>query len=90
MIYQTHPFVFKFILYADDSTLSVPNPSNITVEDNNQFRDLIDAELCNVSDWLNTIKTMVNLYKTNYISFSYKRKLLLSGIKISTIELQNI
>ena len=88
MTYLIRPVFFKFVLYADDSTLSVPIPSNLSVEDNNQFRDLINAELCNVSNWLNANKIMVNTNKTNYIIFSYKRKLLLSGIKMNNTELK--
>ena len=88
MTYQTHPVFFKFILYADGSTFSVPIPSNLSVEDNNQLSDLINAELCNVSNCRNANKIMVNTNKTNYIIFSYKRKLLSSGIKMNTTELK--
>ena len=62
-------FFFKFNLYAVYSTLSVSIPSNLSVEVKNQFRDFINAELCNVSNWLNANKIMVNTSKTNYNFF---------------------
>ena len=78
----------KFVLYADDSILSVPVLSNLSAVDNNQVRDSINAELCNVSEWLNAKEIIVILNKTNYIIFSYRRKLLRSGIKLNNIQLK--
>ena len=70
---------FKFILFADDSTLSpVINPlinSRITAR-------LINWELLNVYKRLISNKICINASKTKYIIFTYNKKLNLPLIKL--------
>lgn len=72
--------LFKFILFADDSTLSVAIPNNMA----NQFGSIINSELNLVHDWLIANKINVNTNKTKYMIFSYKSNEKLPEIKIGT------
>ena len=59
--------VFKFVLFADDSTLYVSHPnldSLITV---------VNTELSNVRKWITSNKLTLNLEKTHYIIFHRKK-----------------
>ena len=81
-IYKSSNF-FKFILFADDSTLSaiVPNSSPTTVS------KIINDELVSVNNWLRCNKLCINDDKTKYVLFSYKRKLKLPEIKIGPYQI---
>ena len=69
---------FKFILFADDSTLSacIPKASPDTVA------NMINTELNHLSDWLKANKISINAEKTHYIIFTYKQSPELPLIKI--------
>jgi len=69
---------FKYILFADDSTLSTTfneTESNIAVQ-------TINSELKHVSKWLKVNKISINIDKTKYILFSYRKELKLPPIYI--------
>ena len=76
-IYNSNDF-FKFILFADDSTLSTILPSNSP----KLITKTLNFELSKVNKWLVSNKICINEDKTKYIIFSYKRKIKLSTIKI--------
>ena len=59
---------FKYILFADDSTLSVALP---TLDDN--YIGQVNAELAKIYRWLLSNKICLNADKTKYIIFSYRR-----------------
>lgn len=60
---------FKFILFADDSTLSTCLPK----DNPSEIANTINCELNEVYHWLNANKISINSDKTKYILFSYKR-----------------
>ena len=70
--------LFKYILYADDSTLSVSVPPT----DVFYHADIINSELKNVDAWLSANKILINDTKSNYLFFSYKNIYDISPIKI--------
>ena len=70
--------LFKFILYADDSTLSTRIHENQFDQDINK----INSELNNVFRWLCANKITINVKKTKFMVFSYNRNVMLSEIKI--------
>ena len=71
---------FKFIFYADDTTLVSPLRS-FTLSSNsydiNQVSSLIDFELSIISDWLAVNKLSLNAEKTKYMIFhNYQKKVI--------------
>mgnify|MGYP001950330936 CR=1 FL=1 len=69
---------FKYILYADDSTLSTcirENELDESVEE-------INNELKNVHHWLCSNKISLNKKKTNYMLFTYNKNVTINEIKI--------
>jgi hypothetical protein len=76
-IVETTSF-FKFILFADDSTLSAALPFENYILSANQ----INRELQKVSMWLKANKICINIKKTKYILFSYRRNAHFPCIKI--------
>ena len=62
--------IFNFILFADDSTLSLEIPSL----DHNSIQ-LINKELITVNQWLLANKISINSDKTKFIIFSYRKRL---------------
>ena len=60
--------IFKFILFADDSTLSLSLPSL-----SYDAITLINTELSNVNRWLVSNKISINIDKTKFIIFSYRK-----------------
>lgn len=60
--------LFKYILFADDSTLSVAFPPDII----NYIIPEINFELQNINKWLNSNKISLNADKTKYTIFSYR------------------
>jgi len=61
--------IFKYTLFADDSTLSTTLPIN---ENKDITQNRINTELNNIYSWLTSNKIAVNIDKTNYIIFTYK------------------
>ena len=62
--------LFKFILFADDSTLSTCIPKKAI--DIPQYVDIINNELDEVNKWILSNKICINTDKTKYILFSYR------------------
>ena len=64
--------IFKFIMYADDTTLFI----NLKYFGNNiQTKEyLINAELSNVIEWLNINKLSLNKSKSKYMIFHVPNK----------------
>ena len=69
---------FKFILYADDSTLSCKFTPDALPNIHNEINNKLEI----VSNWLTANKLSVNISKTKYILFSYKNKIEIPTIKI--------
>ena len=65
--------LFKFILYADDTTLIVPSLSAKNVK-------LVNEELVKIHSWLSHNRLSVNVNKTKFILFHNKRKLVSNNI----------
>ena len=62
--------LFKFLLFADDSTLSTCIPkSAINIP---QYVEIINNELDEVNKWILSNKISINTEKTKYILFSYR------------------
>ena len=61
---------FKYILFADDSTLSVSLPPNSKEE----LSRIVNDELVLVEQWMACNKVAMNEDKTTYLSFSYNSK----------------
>ena len=79
--------LFKFILFADDST-----PSTSFAEENAlEFTLTLNHELNNVNNWLTSNRICVNADKIKYMLFSYRKLLHINNIKIGskTIEEAN-
>ena len=72
---------FKFILYADDSTLSTSIP-NSQLNSPHQFVKKINSELELVYRWLIVSKMCINVEKTKYMLFSYRKSSALPNIRI--------
>lgn len=60
---------FRFILFADDSTLTC-TIDNISAD---QISLKLESELINVHKWLNSNKIKININKSNFIFFSYRK-----------------
>ena len=71
--------LFKYILYADDSTLStcVDNLNNL-----HRSAAIINSELNKVYLWLKANSITINEDKTKYMLFSYNKNISLPEIKI--------
>ena len=74
---------FKFILFADDSTLSTSLP-NLNPR---EIAKKINKELKKVNDWLISNKICINDDKTKYILFSYRKRINLPLIKIGNYKI---
>ena len=75
---------FKFILYADDSTLS----TCIDDKDIKQCSKLINRELNKVNQWLKANSILINEDKTKYMLLSYNKDIKLPTIKIGKNKIQ--
>ena len=65
---------FKFILYADDTTL-ISNISKFkSTNVQNSISKNIDDELGKISNWLAVNKLSLNASKSNYMVFHHKQK----------------
>ena len=69
---------FKYILFADDSTLSTVFSQN----DLPKITRKINNELTFLNKWLISNKISINVTKTKYMIFSYRRQIKLRTIKI--------
>ena len=69
---------FKYILFADDSTLSTSFQPN----DLPKMTRIINKELTSLNKWLNANKISINVSKTKYLLFSYRNQIKLRTIKI--------
>ena len=76
--------IFKFIMYADDTTLF----SNLKSFGNNiQTKEyLINAELSNVIEWLHINKLSLNKSKSKYMIFSSRKMRVLAHFTIHMVE----
>ena len=75
--------LFRFTLFADDSTLTVKfskHEFNIT--------STINRELINVNNWLISNKIAINPDKTKYIAFNYRNKPVIDLIRIGNIKIK--
>ena len=79
--------LFKFILFADDSTLS----TSFAEENALEFTLTLNHELNNVNNWQTSNRICINVDKTKYMIFSYRKLLHLTTIKVgsATIEETN-
>ena len=69
---------YKYILYADDGTLSTCIPGdNVMVS-----AELINRELKCLNRWLKSNKISINADKTKYMQFSYNKYVNFQMIKI--------
>ena len=69
---------FKYILYADDSTLS----TCISEKELEKSAEIINDELNKVYMWLNANKIALNKKKTNFMVLSYNNNVMLPIIKM--------
>lgn len=77
---------FKYILFADDSTLSTSfQLSNII-----NTAKTINEQLNNVNNWLISNKICINASKTNYISFSYRLNIDMPLISIGSARISEV
>ena len=60
---------FKYILYADDSTLSTCVPCDNVMDS----AELINSELKYLDRWLKSNKISINADKTKYVLFAYNK-----------------
>lgn len=78
--------LFKYILFADDSTLSTSfSPSTII-----STAQTINKELDNVNNWLMSNKICINAGKTNFISFSYRLDINMPPIQIGLASISEV
>ena len=79
--------LFKFILFADDSTLS----TSFAEENALEFTLTLNNELNNVNNWQTSNCICINADKTKYMIFPCRKLLHLTNIKIgsATIEETN-
>ena len=63
--------LFKFILFADDSTLS----TSFAGENALEFTLTLNHELNNVNNWLTSNRICINADKTKYMIISHRKLL---------------
>ena len=69
--------LFKFSLFADDSTLTVTFSKG-----HFDVTGTLNSELESINSWLNSNKIVINADKTKYINFAYRSSIQLDLIKI--------
>ena len=83
--------LFKFIIYADDTTLSTTLEIVISKSKENDVEQIINNELQNINDWLKTNKLSLNINKSKYIIFhTPQRKVKQFQIKIDDVIIQRV
>ena len=76
--------LFKFTLFADDSTLS----ASFAEENALEFTLTLNNELKNVNNWLTSNRISISADKTKYMIFSYRKLLHLTNIKIGSATME--
>ena len=80
--------IFKFTMYADDTTLSTTIDST---NENNCSTELINNELVKIHDWLLVNKLSLNVPKTNFIVFCMpQKKVVIPRLKITNTEIDSV
>ena len=69
---------FKYILYADDSTLSTCVPGDNAMDS----AELINSELKCLDRWLKSNKISISADKPKYMLFSYNKNVNLADISV--------
>ena len=77
---------FKYILYADDSTLSTCVPAH----DDMDSAELINSELKCLYRWLKSNKISISADKTKYMLFSYNKNVNFPDINIGNNTINEI
>ena len=77
--------IFKFIMYADDTTLFSTLTSFRDNTQDNTIESVINAELSKVVEWLNINKLSLNKAKSKYMIFHVPSK----GIHSITLNIDN-
>ena len=77
---------FKYILYADDSTLSTYVPGDNVLDS----AELINSELKRLDRWLKSNKISINADKTKYMLFSYNKNVNFPNINVSNNTINEI
>ena len=72
--------IFKYVLFADDSTLSVSFDPKSSVNQVNIINDALDS----LYNWLLANRICLNISKTRYIIFSYGLTLSVPPVRIGT------
>jgi len=75
---------FEYFLFADDTSLSLPFPRKRL----NSIHTDINEYLCDVSDWLNNNKLMLNVDKTKYMIFTYRNSFSLQSVKFNGADIE--
>ena len=78
--------LFKFVMFADDSTLSCKIPKNL--DEQPQIINQMNFELERVDRWLCANKIKININKTKYLLFSLRRINYSIKIKIGSGSIQ--
>ena len=78
--------LFKFVMFADDSTLSCKIPKNL--DEQPQLINQMNCELERVDKWLCANKIKINVTKTKYVLFSLRRVNYSIKIKIGSGSIQ--
>lgn len=71
--------LFKFVLYADDSTLLYSFDRDMI----DSVVPVLNSELMHLSDWLTCNKLSMNIDKTKYTIFSYRGEVELGDVRIN-------
>ncbi len=61
--------LFKFIIYTDDTTLSITMEIVISEINNGNIEAMINRELAFINDWLTSNKLSLNINKCKYMIF---------------------
>ena len=83
--------IFKFILYADDTSLlnSIRVSMSIECKGNIEF---INSEISKIFDWLSVNKLSLNVKKTKYMIFRHRNKIIPDFItfQINSIPIERV
>ena len=79
--------LFKFIMFADDCTISTNIPHNCNLP---HFMELINSELKSLFNWTNANKLSLNMNKTHFIVFSYRMEPTLPPVMLGNCEVDRV
>ncbi len=82
--------LFKFIIYADDTTLETTIEIAINKSQNASANNKINMELDHVNDWLKCNKLSPNIGKSKYIFHNPKKKVDNLHIKIKNTYIERV